>query len=34
MAGLGGSVDDPFYKATIPFKAALDAHPDVEIRLF
>ena len=27
-------VDDPFYKASDSVKAALDAHPDVEIRLF
>ena len=27
-------VDDPYYKASDPVKAALDAHPNVEIRLF
>ena len=27
-------VDDPYYKASDPVKAALDAHPGVEIRLF
>jgi len=27
-------VDDPYYKASDPIKAALDAHPNVEIRLF
>ena len=27
-------VDDPFYKASDSVKAALDAHPNVEIRLF
>ena len=27
-------VDDPYYKASDPVIAALDAHPDVEIRLF
>src|SRR5207342_2650106 len=27
-------VDDPFYKSSDPVKAALDAHPNVEIRLF
>ncbi|MBR0728225.1 phospholipase D family protein [Bradyrhizobium japonicum] len=27
-------VDDPFYKASDAVKAALDAHPNVEIRLF
>ncbi len=27
-------VDDPYYKSSDPVKAALDAHPNVEIRLF
>ena len=27
-------VDDPYYKASDPVKASLDAHPNVEIRLF
>jgi putative cardiolipin synthase len=27
-------VDDPYYKSSDPAKAALDAHPNVEIRLF
>jgi len=27
-------VDDPYYKASDPVKAALDVHPGVEIRLF
>ena len=27
-------VDDPYYKGSDPVKAALDAHPNVEIRLF
>jgi putative cardiolipin synthase len=27
-------IDDPYYKASDPVKAALDAHPNVEIRLF
>ena len=27
-------IDDPYYKASDPVIAALDAHPDVEIRLF
>ena len=27
-------VDDPYYKASDPVKAALDAHPNVEVRLF
>jgi len=27
-------VDDPYYKASDPVKAAIDAHPNVEIRLF